>query len=750
MQEVRHALVNGPGIPHAGAPDERPRVAVTVSSLEANSGPKAMAEGAGRRKLGLRVVLTGLVVVTVAITALLIHLTWSYTAQRNVRDVAGQLNAQIIESVRHELHATLNDAWSVQEALRSIFYQGAIQPEDEGKREFVFLALLQSQPSLSWVSFGFPNGSFFGAQKASDTEINMVEVSWDAAHKSANLRVDHYHPEAGGNTHFDKRDGPSPYKFDALEQDWYKRAVADGEPGWNMVSTLPESRRQAISTSLPYYQEDHTFGGVINIVIELDRLSRFLSNLQVGTNGTAAVLDRNGHVIAAADPDAIREQQKGDMPSLASLGQKNPLLALAQRLLDEKRVDPAMLGGTRQLEARSAAGDAYFVTFAPLQFQRWVVVTVIPQRDFLASIERAARMLLLGLVAVTIILALIAVFFANRLIASPLLQIAAQLKHIETFQLDRITRLVSRLRELDDLSVALIQMRAGLASFQKFIPTDLVRTLVARGIEAAPGGHHETLTVMFTDLVGFTAISEQLGDSVVAPLTEYLESSSGAITRWRGTIDKFIGDAVMAFWGAPVPNADHAVDACAAALECQRLLARQREDAAGSGRLPLRMRIGINSGSVLVGNIGSRDRLSYTVIGDPVNLASRLEPLNKLYGTEIIIGDDTRRLAGDRIVARRLDRVAVYGKNQGVAIHELLAMAGDGLLERWAWVATYEAALDAYAERRWAEAIRLCESTIATRGQPDRPALQLIGRCRRYQEAPPPADWNGLTTLETK
>jgi adenylate cyclase len=438
------------------------------------------------------------------------------------------------------------------------------------------------------------------------------------------------------------------------------------------------------------------------------------------------------------------------MPQLATLGQKNQLLALADGLLRDKQVNLAALQQTRQLEARSAAGDAYFVTFAPLQFHGWVVVTVIPERDFLASIERAARMLLLGLIAVTVVLALIAVFFANRLIASPLLRIAAQLKHFETFRLDLITRLVSPLRELDDLSGALIQMRTGLASFQKFIPTDLVRTLVARGIEAAPGGHHETLTVMFTDLAGFTAISEQLGDAVVEPLTEYLESSSGAITRGRGTIDKFIGDAVMAFWGAPVPNADHAADACAAALECQRLLAEQRTDAIRTARMPLRMRIGINSGSVLVGNIGSRDRLSYTVIGDPVNVASRLEPLNKLYDTEIIIGEETRRLAGERIVARRLDRVAVYGKSQGVAIYELVAMADDDTSESRDWIRAYEGGLDAYANRRWDEAIGLCEAAIAARGQPDRPALQLIGRCRRHQAVPPPADWTGLITLETK
>src|SRR5690349_18293690 len=224
MQEARRVLVNDPGFPHAGRKDENRRMAVTVSSPEAISAPVATAASGRRRKLGLRVVLTGLVIVTVLVTALLIHLTWSYTAQRNVRDVARQLNNRIIESVRHELRQTLDNAWAVQRALQSIFVQQAIKPEDEAKREFVFLALLTSQPSLSWVSFGFPNGSFFGAQKASDNKINMVEVSWDAAHQTGSLRIDRYHPEADG-IHFDQREGPTPIAFDALEQSWYKRAV---------------------------------------------------------------------------------------------------------------------------------------------------------------------------------------------------------------------------------------------------------------------------------------------------------------------------------------------------------------------------------------------------------------------------------------------------------------------------------------------------------------------------------------------
>src|SRR6516165_6541008 len=124
----------------------------------------------------------------------------------------------------------------------------------------------------------------------------------------------------------------------------------------------------------------------------------------------------------------------------------------------------------------------------------------------------------------------------------------------------------------------------------------------------------------------------------------------------------------MAFWGAPMPSERHAVDACAAALESQRLLALQRVDARRRGGTPLRMRVGINTGRMLVGNIGSSERLSYTVIGDPVNVASRLEPLGKIYGVEIVIGEDTRIAAGDAILVRRLDRVAVYGRMQGLAI----------------------------------------------------------------------------------
>src|SRR5207244_555553 len=166
-------------------------------------------------------------------------------------------------------------------------------------------------------------------------------------------------------------------------------------------------------------------------------------------------------------------------------------------------------------------GNPYFVTLSPLRFNNWVVATVIPAGDFLATIERNARILLAALAVLTLLIAALAVISANRLIGAPLLRIVGQLKHIESFELAGITRLSSPLRELDNLSAALTQMGRGLASFQKYIPTALVRTLVARRVEARPGGRQQVLTVLFTDIVGFTGLSEQLGDRIVPLLTEY-------------------------------------------------------------------------------------------------------------------------------------------------------------------------------------------------------------------------------------
>jgi adenylate cyclase len=188
----------------------------------------------------------------------------------------------------------------------------------------------------------------------------------------------------------------------------------------------------------------------------------------------------------------------------------------------------------------------------------------------------------------------------------------------------------------------------------------------------------------------------------------------------------------------------------AAALACQRLLTLQRAEAERCGRTLLRMRVGINTGRMLVGNIGSSERLSYTVIGDAVNVASRLEAVGKIYGVDIIIGEETRTAAGNAIIVRRLDCVAVYGRIGSLAIYELLGMAEDPGAEVPQWVEIYEAGLAAYEDRNWSRAVRLFEAAAACRGSPDRPSEILVGRCRAYLTDPPPDDWTPISVRESK
>jgi adenylate cyclase len=229
-------------------------------------------------------------------------------------------------------------------------------------------------------------------------------------------------------------------------------------------------------------------------------------------------------------------------------------------------------------------------------------------------------------------------------------------------------------------------------------------------------------------------------------LNEYLGRMVEKVFLYGGTLDKFIGDAVMAFWGAPKANADHAVDCCRAALACQRAVeeAELRDDAG----VPVKIRIGINSGDMLVGNIGSEVRLNYTVIGDAVNIASRLESTNKQYGSAIIIGPETRRLAGDRIAVRELDRLAVYGRAGGLQIYELLGMADEATAAA-AWVTHYEAGLAAYRARDFAGAIGHFRKAVEVRGEDDASSM-MIERCEQLLSRPVDGNWSDTMVARIK
>ncbi|HEX4570872.1 MAG TPA: cache domain-containing protein, partial [Dongiaceae bacterium] len=499
---------------------------------------------APRRRVALRTALTLFVLLSVVSTALLIHLSWSFTAHKNVVDVAGQLNGQIADSIGGKLGDIQRNAQATHEAVRSIFIQGAITPQDEGKREFIFLALLQAQPELSWIAFGWPTGEFFGAEKVSEDLVQMVEVVWNPLLHQAKRRTDRYQPEPGEPRFIDRSFDPSTYNVQ--DQKWYREAMHSDSTVWTQTTGFPGRQQPGINFSGKLFLYGR-FIGVIDVTIELGRLSRFLAGLHVGQTGTVAIIDSAGNIIASPDPAQREAEEAGKMRRLDAVDPKqSPLLAVAAGAL---AANGALLSAHKSTTPvplppyRAADGAVYFVTFSPVDFPLgWKIVTVIPEKDFLANIDRNTERLLWLLAAFTVAMILAAILLADWLLGRPLIRIARELRHIEGFRLDRISRVASPLRELDDLSAAMMQMAQGLTSFQKYLPTELVRTLVSQGIEAKPGGHQQSLTVLFADLAGFTSLSERLGADVVPLLTRYLSGASDAIARESGTIDKFIGD----------------------------------------------------------------------------------------------------------------------------------------------------------------------------------------------------------------
>jgi len=303
----------------------------------------------------------------------------------------------------------------------------------------------------------------------------------------------------------------------------------------------------------------------------------------------------------------------------------------------------------------------------------------------------------------------------------------------------------SGLREIADVLDGVERAKTSLRALGKYVPIDLVRQLYESNREPQLGGELVEISLMFTDIEGFTSLSERLApDALARALGRYLEAITGAVRSTDGTVDKFIGDAVMAFWNAPVRVADHPARACRAALRCVEATRALYASAEWEGLPALFTRFGLHTARVMVGHFGSPDRLSYTALGDGVNLAARLEGLCKQYEVAILVSEATAKAAGDAFVFRRIDRVAVKGKKQAVVVCELLGEAGTCDAKEPA-ARAYEKALDAYFARDFEGALAMLG---AIEGDP--PSRLLQERCRKMGDSPPPEDWDGVYVATSK
>ena len=288
-------------------------------------------------------------------------------------------------------------------------------------------------------------------------------------------------------------------------------------------------------------------------------------------------------------------------------------------------------------------------------------------------------------------------------------------------------------------------------TFQMYLSPEFVNILLKRPDLLSLGGEEKELTVLFSDLKGFTSLSEIMPPSdLVSLLNEYLDGMTQIIFDHGGTLDKYEGDAVMAFWGAPLEDHEHASKAVAAALEMSRFSDSLSLKFQDEGRPAIKTRFGLNTGRVIVGNIGSQKRFDYTIIGDGVNLASRLENANKQYGTYLMISHSTYTLVRDHFMVRVLDNLRVKGKKRPVKVYEVLGRLNDRHeLEFKKMLDCYLQGFLAYTKSEWKEALRLFEEGLGLKPD-DGPTLTYIERCRYFLDNPPDDSWDGVFRLTTK
>ena len=335
---------------------------------------RRMSDAASPLTISIRLAVSALVLTAILLTAAASSLVWWRTAEAISQQLASTINEQIVAAVRKEVWAIVDEARAAHTAIRTLFLQNVLDTREADKREFVFLSQLQSQVTISWVAFGWPDGSFFAAHKLGDHHREMMEIS--LTHHPGQRRVDEYEV-IPGDIQFEHRRFVST-DFHVSDQAWFKTGLAAQEPQWFKVLDHPIGERPSIAYAGPIdvYQERQ---GVLAIIIEYARLSHFLAQLQVGRTGTAFIFDGSGELVAAPDKDADEVH--------AARGQE-ALLPLAQMALARAGEDGRKQAWRRRLKLESAA---YEVALTPLPFPGWSLATVIPEAEFLGPVETTLR-----------------------------------------------------------------------------------------------------------------------------------------------------------------------------------------------------------------------------------------------------------------------------------------------------------------------------------------------------------------------
>jgi adenylate cyclase len=709
-----------------------------------------------RVNFSFRITLLTILITLVAMTVFVVSVISYRLARFTANDLARQLLEQTMARVDSQIDGLLGQATRLNAAMTARMKAGLVRPDD-------FPGFVQN--ALDAMDITTELSGFFVGLESTGESVGISHLSGKPSVWQSKRRPD-------GNYEYREywpNDYPiKPFAYDPRNtttdirgRPFFLDAVRARRSVWTDVFWFLGigSNKDALGLTYatPIYGAHDNLVAVIDSDFEVHQLCQFLGTLNLGHDGVAYVIGRQSDgsrkVIAHPDarlllsPQAERDRNTRELLSPEAFPDPR-VAALAQHWNASEDSDADRISLIRFL----VNGEYHLGAVQKLDSAGsppWYICTILPEAEVMGQVERSIRTTIWIVVGVLGGALLISLYVSSQ-VSRPLERLADEAKAIKKLQFLATPVAHSIVREVDNLAVSIEDMKSGLRSFRKYVPTELFRTFLASGREAEFGGERRTVTIFFSDIVNFTTIAEdQKPEQLVELLREYLNTVCKEIEATDGTVDKYIGDAVMAFWDTPTTGANHASAACVTALRSQAALDVLNTRWESEGKRPFRTRIGLHTGEVVVGNIGSDTRFNYTIIGDAVNLSNRLEGLNKVYGTDIIISESTYKQASGDIVARPLDYVAVKGRRLPVLIYELLGLSAQENATHLAIVDLSAAGLDCYRNRDWTGAIRHFEVLLRHRLD-DVTARLLIERCLTFQNLPPDADWDGVSRLQHK
>ncbi|MHB1949381.1 MAG: adenylate/guanylate cyclase domain-containing protein [Gammaproteobacteria bacterium] len=517
---------------------------------------------------------------------------------------------------------------------------------------------------------------------------------------------------------------------------WYKNAINYKNMIWTDIYKFEELPYLGVTVATPVFLDSGKFTGVIAIDVRLDWISNFISKFHISRNGIIYVVAKSGELVAYPNLYVNRE-----FTTLTDIHSVTP--AWVARSFDLFKKAKKSSFSFRYEGQNYLAAFNSFAENPQYYADPWIVGVVAPENDFIGKLKLNSLInALIGILVLVVGLLLVSTLITY--VINPIKRLVAQTEKIRRFELDDEEHIDSRIKEVYMLSSAINAMRIGLKSFKKYIPAGLVRQLIKTGEDIRIGGTRRELTVLFSDIKGFTNIAERINpDELMETMNEYFEELSQIITREKGTIDKYIGDSIMAFWGAPAIVEDPVHHAAKVALLCERRLDELNELWRSQNKDILFTRFGIHIGEAIVGNIGSSERINYTAIGDVINIASRLEQANKIYGTRIMVSESVYEIIKNDFILRKVDKIALKGKSISFNIYELLAKTKQELkFDFDAYCHYFNMAFDAYLNKDWYRAKTLFEISLKTFPD-DTLARVFIQRCIHFIKEPPQT-WDGI------